>query len=163
MPYTYFLRGATVQNRRPSKGTKIERVWAIADEQTKRTGRLAARKEVISQAVSEGIHPGTASTQHNAWKRQQDAVASSLPGKLGPMAIQIKEAGRIVLPFEMRAALGISEGDTLLASIEGRSLRLRTRDDAVRALQAKARKLVEPGTLVSEELIAERRRSSADE
>lgn len=150
-------------SRRPTKGTKVERVWSIADEQTKRSGRLASRAEVIAQAVSEGIHPGTASTQHNAWKRHQQAASSTRPGVLAPVPLQIKEAGRIVLPSELRAALGVSEGDTLLASIEDGRLSLQTRLDAVRALQAKARKLVEPGTLVSEELIAERRRAAAAE
>lgn len=148
--------------RRPTKGTRIERVWAIADEQTKRSGRLASRADVISQAVSEGIHPGTASTQHNAWKRHRQATAAR-PTTVGPLPLQIKEAGRIVLPSELRAALGVGEGDTLLASVEDGKLSLRTRDDAVRALQAKARKLVEPGTLVSDELISERRRAAAGE
>lgn len=149
-------------SRRPAKGTKIERVWAIADEQTKRYGRLASRADVISQAVSEGIHPGTASTQHNAWKHHVQAGAPRRR-TAGPFPLQIKEAGRIVLPSELRAALGVNEGDTLLASVEDGKLSLRTREDAVRALQAKARKLVEPGTLVSEELINERRRAAMDE
>lgn len=149
-------------NRRPSKGTKVERVWAIADEQTKRSGRLASRAEVISQAVAEGIHPGTASTQHNLWKRHQLTVKSP-PSTFGPVPLQIKEAGRIVLPFELRKVLGVTEGDTLLASVENGRLSLRTRENAVRALQKKARSLVPPGTLVSDELIAERRRAAADE
>lgn len=149
-------------NRRPTKGTKIERVWAIADEQTKRSGRLAARADVIAQAQSEGIHPGTASTQHNAWKRHRQSNAAR-PTAAGPLALLIKEAGRIVLPAELRTALGVVEGDTLIASVEDGRLSLRKREDAVRALQAKARNLVEPGTLVSDELISERRRAAATE
>ena len=150
-------------DRRPTKGTKIERVWAIADEQTKRSGRLASRADVISQAVSEGIKPGTASTQHNAWKRHMQKTTPARSRAVGPLPLQIKEAGRIVLPSELRAALGVSEGDTLLASVEDGKLSLRTRGDAVRALQAKARKLVQPGTLVSDELVSERRRAAASE
>lgn len=150
-------------SRRPTKGTKIERVWAIADEQTKRSGQLASRADVISQAVSEGIKPGTASTQHNAWKRHIQKTPPAHSRTVGPLPLQIKEAGRIVLPSELRTALGVSEGDTLLASVEDGKLSLRTRDDAVRALQAKARKLVQPGTLVSDELVSERRQAAAGE
>lgn len=148
--------------RRPTKGTRTERVWAIADEQTRRAGRLATRAAVIAQATAEGLQAGTASTQYNAWKRAQrdkDVPVS----RSAPVALQIKEAGRIVLPAELRAALGVAEGDTLLATVEDGALRMQTRLAALRALQEKAKTLVAPGTLVSDELIAERKAAAAEE
>jgi len=148
--------------RRPTKGTKIERIWAIADEQTKRNNRRASRQDVIAQAVAEGLHPATASTQYNAWKQAQGAERTPV-AETASFPIQIREAGRIVLPAELRAELGVGEGDTLLATVKGGVLRLQTRAAALRALQEKARKLVAPGTLVSDELIAERRAAAADE
>ena len=53
---------------RPSKGTISARVWEIA-EKISRPGQPAFRDEVVAQALSEGIHPKTASTQFGAWKR----------------------------------------------------------------------------------------------
>ena len=148
---------------RPAKGTKIERVWTIADERTRLTGRVASRADVIAQAVAEGLNAGTASTQYAAWKRSRPPIRSRRGVAVGTTAIQIKDAGRIVLPAELRAAIGASEGDTLLASVEGGAIKLVRRDDAIRRLQAKARSLVPSGTLVSDELIAERRKESGNE
>lgn len=150
-------------SRRPTKGTKVERVWMIADERTRQAGRLASRADVIAQAVAEGLNPGTASTQYNAWRRSQP-VGRTRRGRSAPtVSIQVKDAGRIVLPAELRAAIGVAEGDTLLASAEDGVIKLFRRSDAIRRLQAKARSLVPEGTLVSEELIAERRNESGNE
>jgi bifunctional DNA-binding transcriptional regulator/antitoxin component of YhaV-PrlF toxin-antitoxin module len=84
-------------------------------------------------------------------------------GTLGPIALQVKEAGRIVLTADLRTAMGIKEGDTVLAQVDKGELRLFRRDDAIRRLQAKARALVPSGTLVSEELIADRRKEATRE
>jgi bifunctional DNA-binding transcriptional regulator/antitoxin component of YhaV-PrlF toxin-antitoxin module len=153
--------------RRPSRGTKTERIWAIAEEITRRTGRKAARSAVVKQATAEGYNAGTASTQYNEWSRNyRGAMEADGPaggGTLGPIALQVKEAGRIVLTAELRTAMGIKEGDTVLAQVEKGELRLFRRDDAIRRLQAKARALVPSGTLVSEELIADRRKEAARE
>lgn len=152
--------------RRPTRGSKTGRVWAVADEITKRAGRPATRAEVISQILAEGGNPGTASTQYNGWKKHvptPDTQSKSLRPPVGPIPLQIKEAGRIVLTAELRAAMGVAEGDTVLAKVSDGELRLYRRDKAIRALQERARKLVAPGTLVSEELIRERRDEAASE
>jgi bifunctional DNA-binding transcriptional regulator/antitoxin component of YhaV-PrlF toxin-antitoxin module len=150
--------------RRPAHGSKTGRVWAVADEITRRAGRPATRTEVITQILAEGGNAGTASTQYNAWKRQLPArheKAKRAP--VGPIPLQIKEAGRIVLTAELRAAMGVAEGDTVLAKVSDGELRLYRRDKAIRALQERAKQLVAPGTLVSDELIRERRDEAAKE
>jgi bifunctional DNA-binding transcriptional regulator/antitoxin component of YhaV-PrlF toxin-antitoxin module len=152
--------------RRPTRGSKTGRVWAVADEITKQAGRPATRAEVISQILAEGGNAGTASTQYNDWKKQFPQLAEqtqSPQAPLGPIPLQIKEAGRIVLTAELRAAMGVAEGDTVLAKVTDGELRLYRRDQAIRALQKRAKQLVASGTLVSDELIRERRDEAASE
>lgn len=153
------------QDRPPARGRKTARVWAIADEISRRTGRKAVRADVIAQVVAEGGNAGTASTQYNRWSKQyRHGVGDRQTGKsLGPIPLQIKDAGRIVLTAELRSAMGVTEGDTILAKVSNGELRLYRRDQAIRALQARARELVAPGTLVSEELVEERKREAARE
>ncbi len=70
--------------------------------------------------------------------------------KLGP-------GGRIVIPAAHRRALGLHEGDELLVRIEDGELRIVSQDRALQRLQAAVARHVEPGELLSERLIAERR------
>src|SRR2546423_7188369 len=131
-----------VAGRRPMRGSKTGRVWAVADEITQRTGRPATRAEVVSQILAEGGNAGTASTQYNDWKKQLPRPElGRTRSPVGPIPLQIKEAGRIVLTAELRAAMGVAEGDTVLAKVSDGELRLYRRDAAIRALQERARQL----------------------
>ena len=53
---------------RPKGGTITGRVWEIADEVLKLTGR-AEREEVVRACIAEGINLNTASTQYSYWRR----------------------------------------------------------------------------------------------
>lgn len=72
--------------------------------------------------------------------------------------ITVGPAGRIVIPAEFRAELGIEEGAVLIGAIEGGELRLATTDAAVKRAQAIFRKYVPEGRNVVDEFLAERRR-----
>ncbi len=64
--------------------------------------------------------------------------------------------GRLVLPAELRAALGLAPGDQLHVQLSGRELVLQRAEDAV----AELRGLVSPtgtGRSLVDELLAERR------
>ena len=76
---------------------------------------------------------------------------------------QIGEKGRIVIPAAMRKALGIGEGDTVELEFKDHELRISTRCARIRRAQESVRHLAPPGTLVSEELIAERREEARRE
>jgi antitoxin PrlF len=71
--------------------------------------------------------------------------------------------GRLVIPAAMREALGMAEGDMLdLVMVDG-ELRIATMRERLRRAQERVRHLVPPGTLVSDELSAERREAAKHE
>ncbi len=53
---------------RPRKGTITGRVWEIADQIQKHSGR-AEREGVIKACMEEGININTASTQFSYWRK----------------------------------------------------------------------------------------------
>ena len=77
--------------------------------------------------------------------------------------VHVGEKGRIVIPAAMREALGVKPGDTVEMRFEDYELKVSTRRAKIRRAQASVRGLVPPGTLVSEELIAERREEAKRE
>jgi antitoxin PrlF len=73
------------------------------------------------------------------------------------------EKGRIVIPAAMREALGIADGDILDLQVVDGELRVATMRERIRRAQERVRHLVPPGTLVSDELSAERREAAKHE
>lgn len=83
------------------------------------------------------------------------------------MAIQVRtqigEKGRLVIPAVIREALGMKPGDSVELRVENHELRISTRRARIRKAQERAARLIKPGTLVSEELSAERREAAKHE
>ena len=71
--------------------------------------------------------------------------------------VQIGAGGRVVIPADMRAAMGVSEGDTLVARVVDGEFRLMSRDVALRRAQNLVRQYVPAGVSLVEQLIEERR------
>jgi AbrB family looped-hinge helix DNA binding protein len=78
--------------------------------------------------------------------------------------LKIGPGGRVVIPAEMREALGAEEGDTLLASVVDGEMRLVSTQTAIKRAQAIVRAYIPAGgpSLV-DELIADRRAEAAAE
>ncbi len=76
------------------------------------------------------------------------------------MKVVIGKGGRINIPAEHRRALGLSDGDEVIVGIEDGTLRIESRDEAIRRVQRKMRERFGEGRRLSEELIAERRREA---
>ncbi|MGH8564988.1 MAG: AbrB/MazE/SpoVT family DNA-binding domain-containing protein [Gammaproteobacteria bacterium] len=73
------------------------------------------------------------------------------------------KGGRVVLPAELRRALGLSEGDEVILRLTDQELHLITPRQAVKKAQALVRRYVPDSVRLVDELIAERRREAAGE
>ena len=78
--------------------------------------------------------------------------------------VRIAPGGRVVIPAEYRKALGVGVGDQVVIELKGDELRLRSRQAAIKKVQAMVRKcLPADGRSLADELIAERREEAARE
>ena len=75
--------------------------------------------------------------------------------------LKIGPGGRVVIPAEIREALGVAEGDVLLSTCENGELRIMTAATAVSRARALVRKSIPAGHSLVDELIAERRAENA--
>lgn len=78
---------------------------------------------------------------------------------VGYTSLKIDSAGRVVIPAEMRAAMMVRPGDTVVAVVENGEFRIVSPGVALKRVQAYAQrwKAANPGVSVVDELIAERR------
>ena len=78
--------------------------------------------------------------------------------------VRIAQGGRVVIPAEFRKALGVGIGDEMVIELQGDELRLRSRQDAIKRVQAMVRKYIpDENRSLADELIAERREEAARE
>lgn len=80
-----------------------------------------------------------------------------------PVWVKVDAAGRLVIPKDMREALGIPDGGELRLKVEDGELRGMGRLAALRRIQREVRGSVPPGESVVDELIADRRAEAARE
>ncbi len=82
---------------------------------------------------------------------------------LGRVRLKIGAAGRIVIPADMRAAMFVKPGDTVVAQIVDGELRVLSQQAALKRVHVEAQKFKKnnPGVSVVDELIAERRAEAA--
>jgi AbrB family looped-hinge helix DNA binding protein len=90
--------------------------------------------------------------------RQTKKVTVSGESQLPPVKLRLGPDGRILIPAAFREALGLSEGDMLIGSINDGELNLLTRRAAVRRAQAIVRQFVPEGVSLVDELIEDRQR-----
>ena len=82
-------------------------------------------------------------------------------GKAMRARARIGAGGRLVIPAEMRRALGLEEGTSVVLRVEDGELRVWSVREGIRRAQAIASKYIVPGQSVVDELIAERRAENA--
>ena len=71
---------------------------------------------------------------------------------------KMSKGGRIVIPAPVRRQLGIQEGDEIVMILNGRELLVMSRAEALNRARQIVRSKVDPGRLLSQELVDERRR-----
>jgi AbrB family looped-hinge helix DNA binding protein len=76
---------------------------------------------------------------------------------------RISEKGRLVIPISFREALGIDIGDEVDLRIVDNELRISTRRSRIQQVQQRLKQYAKPGRLMSDELIAERRKEAKRE
>lgn len=82
---------------------------------------------------------------------------------MNALRVKVSDGGRVVIPAEYRQALGIQVGDDVILTIEGRTVELRTIDEAIRRAQELVSKYIPADRALTDELIAERRTEAANE
>ncbi len=91
-------------------------------------------------------------------REAKKAAAMSGGTQLAPTKLRLGPDGRVLIPAAFREALGLSDGDTLIASIDDGELNLLTRQAAISRAQAIVRQFVPEGVSLVDELIEDRRR-----
>jgi len=94
--------------------------------------------------------------QETVWKRPKLVEELRVRTRLGAK-------GRVVIPAAMREALGMAENEVIDLRVVDGELRIVTLRETIRRVQERARRYVKPGTLVSDELSAERREAAKHE
>ncbi len=147
-----------VRSVRPSSAGATRRVWEIADQITRQLHRRASRAEVIRTFTEEGGNPNTASTQYHHWKTEYEAgQAAAEPPRVQHVSLQVKEGGRVLLPADLRAAMGIAEGDSVVGELRNGELRLMSRSAALLRAQDIVTSAVPQNVSLVDQLLAERR------
>lgn len=83
-------------------------------------------------------------------------------GIMAEHLVRMGTNGRFVLPVEVRRALGVADGDTLVVRVLDDEVRLSTPAAAVRRAQRAVRPYLQARSL-SQELLADRRAEAASE
>ena len=145
---------------RPSKGTLTGRVWEIADDISRQTGRRASHEEVIEAVRREGGNANTASTQYSAWKQAwqpSEAPQSPLAANTQSVMLQMGRDGRVLVPQAFRMAMGIDDTTKLSARVENGELRIVPQKLAFARLQALVRANDKGQGSAVDELLGDRR------
>ncbi len=77
--------------------------------------------------------------------------------------VKLSKEGRVLIPADVRAALGLNEGDLLSLKVEAGEIRLFDRTQALQRAQQIAQRFKKPGESVVNEFLSERRRAAARE
>ncbi len=141
---------------------KTRRVWQIADALTRRLGHTAPRQAVMDAYISEGGNPGTASVQYSLWKKARLSSGPTLksdgkPGNAGPVRLEIRPDGGLVLPASLRAAMALPPSGVVSARVVDGELRIQSQSQALKHFQKRISALGKGKGSVVDELIAERR------
>lgn len=151
-------------HRAARPGSEKARIWQVCDELYARTGRVPTGREVVDIYVAEGGNEGTGFTQYSHWKREilaraeaEDDTCATEPASLPFRPMTVSADGQLFLPPDVRKAMLLDTDGRITVSVVDGELRVISPMAAVHQLQQKALELVSPGTLVSDELIAERR------
>jgi bifunctional DNA-binding transcriptional regulator/antitoxin component of YhaV-PrlF toxin-antitoxin module len=85
------------------------------------------------------------------------------PPRAVSVVLNVTEDGRIIIPAQALAELGVRTHDRVTATVVGGDVVVDTLDAAVKRMQAEFRRHIPDGVSLVDELIAERRAEAARE
>lgn len=148
---------------RPAPGTRTGRVWEIADQISRESGSLAARREVLERVAAEGGNLATANTQYQYWRTSGAAgygprsTRAQGVGDVAEQPLSVAADGRLMIPREVRAAMDLDARGKVTARVVNGELRLLSPRAAVRRVQAEAERLKTDGVSEVDAFLADRR------
>lgn len=77
--------------------------------------------------------------------------------------LRLSENGRVVIPAQVRKALGVEAGDEIILERERNAFRITTQQQRIADARKNIRRYIKPGTRLVDELIAERREAAKRE
>jgi len=73
------------------------------------------------------------------------------------ISVKVEKSGRILIPAALRRQFHLDEGAEVILQVDETGIRMGTREQALVRVQARLRRYIPKGRLLSEELIQERR------
>lgn len=67
---------------RPKDGTKVVKVWELADKVSADKGEPATRKEVVELATAAGLNAAMAASHYALWRKYHGLVGDKSPGRI---------------------------------------------------------------------------------
>jgi bifunctional DNA-binding transcriptional regulator/antitoxin component of YhaV-PrlF toxin-antitoxin module len=105
--------------------------------------------------------------RHKEGKRQPPrrrlAPPDTLPDGTVRFVLMLGPKGRVLLPAEMRSAMGLGEGDVITAWLKDGEVKMHSHRHGLEKIREAARAMPKRNILASDELIAERRAENAKE
>ncbi len=92
-----------------------------------------------------------------------DGVLRPLRGAGLTATVQVGPGGRVVIPVEMRDAMALNQGDSVVMSLDDGELNIVSLASSIRELQVMTEKYFPGDRSLADELIAERRKEAARE
>ena len=134
-------------------GLGYQHVYNVLSASAKRSGRL---RDGGPETV------GGSTVAYRYLDAAQGGPDHDPPGP-DPVRSIVEAGGRVTVPAAFMDALGVSEGDSVVLSLEGDEVRLYGQDAAIRRVQRLVARYVPADVSLADELISERRREAARE
>jgi bifunctional DNA-binding transcriptional regulator/antitoxin component of YhaV-PrlF toxin-antitoxin module len=129
--------------------------------------RLDEEARMAKRKSTRGLSERETPYRHRQEKRKpvlrRQVPPATLPDGTVRFVLTLGPKGRVLLPAEMRAAMGLGKGDVITAWLKDGELTMHSHRHGLEKIREAARAMLKRNILASDELIAERRAENAKE